>query len=241
MATRHELEEIESSPHVNNELKAGQVAKRLDDTIVLVVDDQGIAALAMFAVPELSFATAEFAGVGHLDDIAVRLEGLKECDSILGRLQGLGSGADEGNLLDFIQCPSLRISEGRADAVRADNGESALVLVNLDVPLASGLGRCEHATSTAHVSVSSLPFCKSRMPQRVIHATHLTRMVVSSTSDMGNTCNGEPLALSTTLMPKHRVASDSESTSETPGVSDDGVMARAKKTWWLRKRRQRKR
>ena len=54
-----------------------------------------------------------------------------------------------------------------------DNGETALVLVDLDVPLAPGLGRGEHTTTTAHVTEGSL-----------------ARTVGSTTTDTGNTSDG---------------------------------------------------
>lgn len=157
MTTRCELEEVES-PDVD-ELDAGQVAERLDDAVVLVVDDEGATALTMSAVTHLSFAGTQLAGVGDLDDVGVGVQRLEESDSLLRFGERLGGVSDDkGNLLDLLDAMATgkdqrrqrRCSEGRND------GETALVLVHLDVPFAPGLGRGEHTSTTAHVSERGL-------------------------------------------------------------------------------------
>jgi len=174
MTTRRELQEVKS-PHVN-ELDTGQVAERLDNTIILIVDNKGATALTMSAVPQLSFTSTEFAGVGDLDDIGIRVKGLEESNSLLGLCERFGGVLDhERDLLDLLDAVTTGKDERweSGSSKSRDNGEAALVLVNLDVPFAPGLGRSEHASSTAHVTEGSL-----------------TGAVSSSTTNTGNTCNG---------------------------------------------------
>ena len=113
----------------------------------------------MAAIPHLALTRAESARVGDLDDISVGAEGLEESDGLLGLgdLLDLG-GDDEGdfvNLLDAVAAGEDERGESRGSQSR-DDGESALVLVDLDVPLAPGLGGGEHATTSAHVTERGL-------------------------------------------------------------------------------------
>ena len=157
VAARCELEKVEAA-HVD-EFDAGKVAERADDALVLVVDDKRAAALAVAPVAQLALTRAELARVRDLDDVGVRLERLEESNGFLGLSEALGlSGDDEGNLLDLLDAVAAGEDErgegGRGE--RRDDGEAALVLVHLDVPLAPGLRRREHATATAHVAEGSL-------------------------------------------------------------------------------------
>ena len=112
VATRSQLEEVEA-PDVD-ELNTREVAESLDDTIVLVVDNERTAALAMTAVPELALTRAELAGVGHLHDIRVRLELLEESDSLLSLLEALNSRVHyEGNLGNLLDAVTPGENEGR--------------------------------------------------------------------------------------------------------------------------------
>jgi hypothetical protein len=72
------------------------------------------------------------------------------------------SGSETPNSLSVIRS---KHSESHRDIL--------LALVYLDVPLAPGLGRSEHATATAHVTESSL-----------------AGTVSTTTGDTGNTGNG---------------------------------------------------
>ena len=142
-----------------DELDTREVTERLDDAVVLVVNDEGTTALAVTAVPELALTGAELARVGNLNDVGVRLKGLEEGNSLLGLLERLGSGANnERNFLDLLNAVTTSENEGRESisGKGRDNGETALVLVHLDVPLAPDLGGGEHATTTAHVTEGSL-------------------------------------------------------------------------------------
>ena len=157
MSTRGELEEVEATNV--DKLNTGEVAERFDDTVVLVVDNKRTTALTVATVPELAVASTELAGVGDLDDIGVGLQGLEESDSLLGLLERLDIRRDdERNLLDLLDAVATSEDKGRESrsSEGGDDGETALVLVDLDMPLAPGLGGGEHTTTPAHVTEGSL-------------------------------------------------------------------------------------
>jgi hypothetical protein len=157
MSTGGELEEVEAANV--DKLNTGEVAEGLDDTVILVVNNEGTTALTVAAVPELTLAGTELARVGDLDDVSVGLQGLEKSDGLLGLLEGLDIGGDdEWNLLDLLDAVATSEDEGRKSrsGESGDDGETALVLVDLDVPLAPGLGGSEHTTAPAHVTEGSL-------------------------------------------------------------------------------------
>lgn len=157
VTTGGELQQVEGANV--GELDTGDVAESLDDTVVLGVDNEGTAALAVTTVAHLTNTSTELAGVGDLDDISVGVDGLEESDGSLGLGQRLNTGSDnEGNLLDLLNSVTTgqdQRGEGRGSQGRGSS-ETLLVLVGLDVPLAPDLGGGEHATTTAHVTESGL-------------------------------------------------------------------------------------
>lgn len=157
VSTGSELQQVEGADV--GELNTGDVAESLDDTVVLGVDDEGTAALAVTTVTHLTNTSTELAGVGDLDDISVGVDGLEEGDGGLGLGQGLNTVSNnEGNLLDLLNSVTTGQDQGREGRGSQGRGssETLLVLVGLDVPLAPDLGRGEHATTTAHVTESGL-------------------------------------------------------------------------------------
>jgi len=87
------------------------------------------------------------------------MKGLEEGHGLLGLGERLCNRSNnQGDLLDLLDAVTMgedKQRRGRSGKGR-DNGEAALVLVHLDVPFAPSFGGCEHATSTAHVTNSSL-------------------------------------------------------------------------------------
>jgi hypothetical protein len=87
------------------------------------------------------------------------VERLEEGYGLFGLFEGLGGGGDDEGyffeLFDAVAACEDERGEGRRGE-GGDDGETTLVLVYFDVPFAPGLGRSEHATSTAHVSECSL-------------------------------------------------------------------------------------
>jgi len=209
-----ELEEVE--PSNVNELDSGDVSESLDDSVVLVVDDQGSSSHSVPSSSHLSLSSSDLPGVGDLDDVGVSLGSLEESDGLLGLGVGLGGvGDDEGDLLDLLDSVSSSENErgeGRGGESRND-GESLLVLVDLDVPLPPDLGGSEHSSTSAHVSEGglgekegkeerrwlaffvlsrsreSLPFLPIELP-RSTTKTHLSSSVGSGSSDTGDTSDG---------------------------------------------------
>lgn len=174
VTTGSELKKIQS-PDVDN-FDTRQVAESLNNAIILVVDNKRTTALTVPTVPQLSLSSTELTRVGNLDNIGVSTQGLEEGNSLLGLFEGLGGVSDnERNFLDLLDTVTTSEDKGRegGGGKGRDNSEAALVLVDLDVPFAPGLGRSEHASTTAHVTESSL-----------------TGAVSSSTSYTGNTSDG---------------------------------------------------
>lgn len=179
VSTGSELQQVEGADV--GELNTGDVAESLDDTVVLGVDDEGTAALAVTTVTHLTDTSTELAGVGDLDDISVGVDGLEEGDGSLGLGQRLDTVSNnEGNLLDLLNSVTTgqdQGGEGRGSQSRGGS-ETLLVLVGLDVPLAPDLGRGEHATTTAHVTESGL--------------ARAVRTTSGDTGDTGNSATGTP-------------------------------------------------
>ena len=157
VTTRGQLKEVEPA-HVD-EFNTGKIAESLHDALILAINNERAASLTVAAVAELSLSSTELARVGDLDDIRVSLEGLEEGDSLLCLGEGFNGRLDNKrnllNLLDAVAAGENKGGKGRSSEGR-HNSETALVLVNFDVPLAPGFGRGEHTTTTAHVTEGSL-------------------------------------------------------------------------------------
>lgn len=99
--TGRELKEVQA---VNvDELNTRDVAERLNNAVVLVVDHERTAALTVTAVAQFTLAGTELARVGDLGDVSVGVESLEESDSLLSLLEGLdGRVNDERNLVDLL-------------------------------------------------------------------------------------------------------------------------------------------
>ena len=61
VTTRSKLEQVEAVDAHN--LNTRQVPESLDDTVILIVDDERTTALTMTPVPHLTLASTEFSGV----------------------------------------------------------------------------------------------------------------------------------------------------------------------------------
>jgi hypothetical protein len=140
-------------------LDTGDVSESLDQTFIVVVNDQRSSSLPVSPVPHLTLTGSELSGVGNLDDVGVSLDSLQELDGGLGLLQRFGSvGDNKRNFLDLFDSVTSSQNKGRKSRSSQSRGDgvSLLVLVDLDVPLPPGLGRGEHSTTSAHVTESGL-------------------------------------------------------------------------------------
>jgi hypothetical protein len=136
-------------------LDTRNVPEGLDDTLVVLVDDQRSPPLPVPPVPHLSLSGPDLPRVGDLDNVRVGLDGLQELNGLLGLLQRLGRvGEDERNLLDLLDSVTTgedQRGKGGSSQSRGD-GVSSLVLVDL-----------RNATSRHHItSISHLTFAYSR-------------------------------------------------------------------------------
>lgn len=128
--------------------------------VLLVVDDQWTSSLGVTSVSELALSSSDLAGILNSLNISVSVEGLEELDSLSG-LFDVKDGFVADNQWDFWDLfDSVSSGEnqsgGGGGRESGDDGVSLLVLVDLSVPSAVGLGWGEHTTTTAHVSESSL-------------------------------------------------------------------------------------
>lgn len=157
VSTGSELEQVQAANV--DELNTGDVAEGLDDTLVLVVDDKGAAALGVAAVTDLANTSTELARVRDLDNVVVGLEGLEESNGLLGLGERLSGARDNKgdllNLLDAVTTGEDKRRHGSGSQSRSSS-VTLLVLVGLDEPTAPKLGRGEHATTTDHVTEGSL-------------------------------------------------------------------------------------
>jgi len=112
-----------------------------------------------------------------LGDVIVGVEALEELDGIRGLddvVEGLGVN-DEGDLSDLLYAVTTGKDQGGDGGTGQSRGDgvSALVQVGASVPSSPDLGGCEHSSTSAHVSESSL-----------------SGSVGSTTANTGNTSNG---------------------------------------------------
>jgi len=174
MATGGEGEQVQVA-HVH-QLDTGDVAEGLGNPSVLLEDDEGATALAEAAVTHLTLTGTQGAGVLDTLDVSIGSQLLQHVHGLLGLLAGLGLVADDqgelGDGLDTMATGEDKGGQG-GGSQGADNGISALVHRHLAVPAAPNLGGRKHATTTTHVTESTL----SRAPS-------------TTTPDTGNTCDG---------------------------------------------------
>lgn len=159
-----------------DEFNTRDVSESLNHWGLLVVDDQGASSLDVSSVPELTLSTSDLLRFLHSLNIRVCAESLEDLNCLRSLLNVEDRFVAE-NKWDFRDS-SNSVSSGHNQSSRSagsecgNNSKSSLVLVDLSVPSAVCLGWCEHTTSTAHVTESSL-----------------SGTVGSSSRNTGNTCN----------------------------------------------------
>lgn len=174
MTTRGQLKEVQSLNVA--QFNTRDVSEGLDETLVLVVDDQRTTSLGVTSVPHLTLTTAEFLGGLDFLDIIIGTEFLEKGDGVGGFGQLFDSVADnKGDLVDLLNSVTTghdQSGDGRGSQSRS-NSVSSLVDVDLGMPFTPDLGGGEHTSTTAHVSESSL-----------------SGSVGTTTGDTGDTRNG---------------------------------------------------
>jgi hypothetical protein len=157
VTTGRQLEKVEATDV--HHLNTWQVTKGFDDATVVIVDDEGTAALAVATIAHFSLTSTKLARVGDLYNVAIRAEGLEKCYRLLGLAERLNGIADnERNFLDLFDAVAASEDEGgkRGRGEGRNGSKAALVLVHLDVPSTPGLRGCEHPTTTTHVTERGL-------------------------------------------------------------------------------------
>jgi len=157
-------------------VNSGNVAEGLAQSLIFVIDDQWSTTLDATTVTHLTTTSAQTLALVDLLNIGPGLEATQECDSLLG----LGAflhlvGHDQWKFRDVIDDMASRHDEGwyTRSSNCGDNGIALQVDVDAAVPSAPRLGWGEHATTTTHVTESTL-----------------TRAVSTTTTDTGNTGDG---------------------------------------------------
>jgi len=158
VTTRGQLQQVESLDTSN--LNTGEVSECLASTGLafgLGEDNERSTTLDMTPVTHLTLPGADGVGVLGLDDVIVGTELFKDLLGLQGlvAVEGIDNEWDLRDLIDLVAAGHHQRRERGGSECGAD-GVAALVHVDLAVPLPPGLGRVEHATSTTHVTESSL-------------------------------------------------------------------------------------
>ena len=101
MPTRRKLQKVQGLDA--RDFDTRQVPERLDDALVLAVNDERAAALPVATSTHLAFAGTVFARIGDLGHIAVGVDRLEELDGFAGLDKRLDVRRNnEGDLLDLL-------------------------------------------------------------------------------------------------------------------------------------------
>merc|ERR1719209_2799976 len=135
------------------------VPECLGNSLILIVDDERSQLLDTSPVPQLSLTSPHTSGGVHLGHIGPGLILPQEHHGLLGLGEGLDFVSNDKwdfrNALDLVTLGHDKSRNSSGSDGRAD-GVPLLGSVHLPVPPSPGLGGGKHATSTAHVTVSSL-------------------------------------------------------------------------------------
>jgi len=158
MSSRGELEEVEVMDAA--ELNTGNVSESTNESVFLVVNDQRSPPLDVTSVPHFTLSGTNMLRVDDFLDVGVGVEGLEDGDGDPGLLD-VDEGAifhDEGDLGDLIDSVSSSHDQRGGGRGGEGGGEriSSLVLVHASMPSSIDLGGTEPASSSTHVSESSL-------------------------------------------------------------------------------------
>jgi len=162
VTTRGELEEVQSVYVAS--INTLDVAEGSDERIVsasfLVVDEERSSALNITSASGFTLTSTEAVGVLHSLQVSIEAEERKEGNGILGLGDGVNVGIsnNERDFCEGIDAVSAGLNErckGRSRKC-GTGGKSALTFADLNVPSSPNFGRCEHASSSAHVTESSL-------------------------------------------------------------------------------------
>ena len=157
VTTRGQLKQVEAV-HAHK-FNTWEVTERLNDAVVLVVDNERATALGVAAVTKLTDTSADLARVRRLHDIFVSTESLEDSNSLLGLGVRLNLAGDhKRHLLDLLDAVAAGKHERRerSGSKGRRGGEAALVLVGLTEPAAPNLRRSEHVTAASNVTNGSL-------------------------------------------------------------------------------------
>jgi len=158
MSSRSEFEKVEARDIAD--IDSGQVTESMGEFLLSVVDDERSLSLNISSVSPLSFSCTDVTSSLDTFNIRVCSELFEELDCCLGLLNIADGciGNDERDFLDSRDTMSSCLDErSHSSCCKSRCGcESLLVLVDSSMPSSPDFGWCEHSSSSAHVSESSL-------------------------------------------------------------------------------------
>jgi len=157
MASGGELQQRESRD--GRKLDTGNVPECLNDTFIFGIYNEGTATLASATAAHLALSGTELLGVDDTLNVSISGESSEDFNGALSAVNGLKLvGKDEGQFGDLFNA----MAAGKDEAGKSRGGEcggnsiAALIDRDLAMPATISLGGGEHATTTAHVTKSSL-------------------------------------------------------------------------------------
>merc|ERR1712188_71017 len=157
MRTRSQLQQVKAVHRCD--LNTRQVLESFLDAVVLGVHHERPTALHMTPVAHLTLARADLAGALRLLDILKGTDVLQDLHSLGSLVHVLHGGVQhKGALGDLADAMATGHDERRKGGGSKSGTHSVTALVHIDlaVPLAPCLGGVEHTTTTAHVAEGTL-------------------------------------------------------------------------------------
>jgi len=158
MASGGKLQKIQSVDA--SQFDSGNVSESLGKRALLVEDDQRSSSLDVSSVSHLSLSASNLSGLDNSGDVDQSVDGAEK-SSGLGSLVEVIDGLvvdderDLGDGLDSVSSGHDQSGDGGSGDSRSQS-VSLLSNVDLSVPSSPGLSGGEHASSSAHISESSL-------------------------------------------------------------------------------------
>jgi len=136
------------------------VSECLDEWSLFGINNEWSSSLNVSSVSHLSNTNSDLAGILNSFNVIKSAESLQDGNGFGGLVQSLdglivNNKRDFRDRIDLVSSSHNKSRESRSSKGRG-NGNSLLVDVDLSVPSSPDLSRCEHSSSTAHVTESSL-------------------------------------------------------------------------------------
>jgi len=179
VSTGSQLEEVEAV--YTAKLNSGEVTECLFNSIVLLVDNKRSTTKGITTITHLTLSCTDLLGISsllYISKCSNSSENILGSRGLLGTLEtGVKDKRDLRNLINPVSTSHDKSGNGRCSKSRC-NSILLLARVDLSVPLTPSLGGSKHASSTTHISESSLSGTRSTSS--------------SNTSDTSYSTSGSP-------------------------------------------------